>query len=167
MFIVYWFYKSFIVYISSIPFLPVPRLSSGILPGNQDIPHTGPLLGAPCHSRLPDRSRMYHGLSVQSGTPVRSRSVLAQPHSVYVRLSVAVAVVLGKESPLAGSMAAVGKDALLRLAVCLLLVLSGCLEQVGYMSRLFHMQVEVFLVESVVIPAVLLSQAKGSVAQAC
>ena len=97
---------------------------------------------------------MYHGLSVQSGTPVRSRSVLAQPHSVYVRLSVAVAVVLGKESPLAGSMAAVGKDALLRLAVCLLLVLSGCLEQVGYMCRLFHMQVEVFLVESVVIPAV-------------
>ena len=106
MFIVYWFYKSFIVYISSIPFLPVPRPSSDTLPENQDIPHTGPLLEAPCHSRLPDRSRMYHGLPVQPGIPVRFRSVPVLFRSVYGRLSAAVPVVVDKEPSQAGKPAA-------------------------------------------------------------
>lgn len=56
---------------------------------------------------------MYHGLPVQSGIPVRFRSALVPFRLVYGRLPVAVAVVVDKESPLAGSMAAVGKDALL------------------------------------------------------
>ena len=85
MFIVYWFYKSFIVYISSIPFLPMPRPSSDTLPENQDIPHTGPLLEAPCHSRLPDRSRMYHEQPVQSGISVRFHSAFVPFRSVYGR----------------------------------------------------------------------------------
>jgi len=62
------------VHISSISFLPVLRPSFGTQPENPDIPHTGPLLEAPCHSRLPDRSRMYHEQSVQPGIPVRFRS---------------------------------------------------------------------------------------------
>ena len=104
--------KSFIVHISSISFLPVPRPSSGTQPENPDIPHTGPLLEAPCHFRLPDRSRMYHGLPVQSGIPVRFRSVLVPFRSVYVRLLVAVPVVVDKEPPQAGKPTAANMAAL-------------------------------------------------------
>ena len=112
LFIVYWFYKSFIFIISSIPFLPVPRPSYGTQPENPDIPHTGPLLEVPCHSRLPDRSRMYHGLPVQFGIPVRFRSVPVLFRSVYGHLSAAVPVVVDKEPSQAGKPAAADRAAL-------------------------------------------------------
>ena len=112
MLIVYWFYKSFIMHISSISFLPVPRPSSGTQPENPDIPHTGPLLEVPCHSRLPDRSRMYHGLPVQSGIPVRFRSALVPFRLVYGRLSATVPVVVDKEPSQAGKPAAADRAAL-------------------------------------------------------
>lgn len=60
--------------ISNISFQLVPRPSSGTQPENPDIPHTGPLLGAPYHSRLPDRSSTSHEQLEQSGIPVRFRS---------------------------------------------------------------------------------------------
>ena len=116
--------------ISNISFQLVPRPSSGTQPENLDIPHTGPLLGAPYHSRLPDRSSTSHEQLEQSGIPAR--------------LSVVVSVVVDKEQLRSGRIAAADK------AASLLLASQDGLVPVKYMLRSYHVPVEVFLVETVV-----------------
>ena len=87
---------------------------------------------------------------MQSGIPVRFRSVPVLFRSVYGRLSAAVPVVVDKEPSQAGKPAAADRAALYLLVAYLFLALRGGLEQVGYMLRSFHIPVEAFPVESVV-----------------
>ena len=66
-----------------------------------------------------DRNRIYHG-PVQSGIPVRFRSVPVLFRSVYVRLSAAVPVVVDKEPSRAGKKPAAADRAALWLLVAYL-----------------------------------------------
>ena len=128
----------------------MPRPSYGTQPENPDIPHMGPLLEVPCHSRLPDRSRMYHEQPVQPGIPVRFRSALVPFRLVYGRLPVVVAVVVDKELFRDGMLAAADKSALLHLVAYLFLASRDGLEPVGYMLHSCHVPVGAFPVESAV-----------------
>ena len=132
----------------------MPHPSSGTQPENPDIPHTGPLVEAPCHSRLPDRSRMYHEQPVQFGIPVRFRSVLVSFRSVYVRLSVAVPVVGNKVLPQAGKPVAVDRAALFRHVERTLLVSPERSVPIAYVLCSYHILVEGFPVAIVVLSAV-------------